>query len=74
MGNHPNRSRAADRRAVERLVKAADTYRKVEARNAARAARNGMIGPSDTQKEFAAQDAYLEACETALARFAPEQS
>jgi len=69
MTNHPARARAADLRAVERLIAATDKYRAVCERNAARAARNGIIGPTDTAKESAAQEAYISARDTALARF-----
>ena len=41
----------------------------VRERNAAKVTRNGMLGQSDTEKEHAAQDAYISARDTALARF-----
>ena len=68
-GNHPNRARAADLRAVHRLIAAGEAWAKIRERNAAKVTRNGMLGQSDTEKEHAAQDAYISARDTALARF-----
>ena len=69
MTNHPGRTKAADRRLIERLIAAAEKYGRVREINAGRAVRNGMIGLTDIAKERAAQDAWETAKAAVLARF-----
>jgi hypothetical protein len=73
MVNHPGRTRAADLRAVQRLIATSEAWAKVRERNAARVERNGMLGQTDITKERAAQDAYISARDATLARFAPAE-
>ena len=73
MSNHPNRARAANARAVERLISAAEKWAAVREKNAASAARNGMIGPTAVAREQDAQQAYEAARDDLRARFASEQ-
>lgn len=70
MTNHPNRARAANARAAERLISAAEKWAALRERNAAYVARNGMVGLTALAKEQAAQDAYIAARDALRARFA----
>lgn len=72
MSNHPNRARAADARAVERLIAAAEKWAAARERSAASAARNGLANPRMMAAEDAALTAYIEARDAARARFAPQ--
>jgi hypothetical protein len=66
-------TRAADQRAVvKRLIAAAEKWASIRARNAAKAARFGMVGETAAAREDAAHDAYAAACDAALARFAEQ--
>lgn len=58
-----------NRKAVERLISAAERYARVREINAGKAARNGLIGQTDISKEQAAQDAWEKAKEATLAMF-----
>ena len=58
-----------DRKIVQRLIDAAEKWARMREINAGRAARNGMIGPSDVAKEEKALGAWIEAKEAATKWF-----
>lgn len=70
MSNHPSRARAANARAVERLIAAAEKWAAARERSAASAARNGLANQRMMAAEEAAHGAYISARDALRARFA----
>lgn len=73
MANNSDKARAADARAVEKLIAAGERWAAARERSAASAALNGLANAGMMRREQVAQDAYIAARDAIRARFVPSE-